>query len=343
MQIETKILREYRGVSSSRDLQHALAAFADGQHGVVARRQLLKVGFSEDQVDRLRAARRLQNVHLGVYAVGHRLMTARSWWMAGVLASGPDAQLSHRSCGALTNIRRTSITYVEVTVPQRRGTVAGVRTYVSGRLQPQDCDEIDGIPCTSLARTLLDLAAILPRREVERACDEAEVQRLFDLRAVEDVLERSRGCRGTATLARGPARARDRDDADAPRPGGAHARRARSCGRATPARSTSTSSASNGDRAGGRLPLAPRAARARNRRRALSLHPAPDRTRSTQGGRPRAGGVPRPARHVAPGRARPGRRGVDGARSARGLSTPYGDRDEDPPRIPRCFFVSDRR
>ena len=200
MEIETKILRECRGVSSSRGLQHALAAFADGQHGVVARRQLLTVGFSEDQVDRLRAARRLHNVHLGVYAVGHRLMTARSWWMAGVLASGPDARLSHRSCGALTNVRRTSIAYVEVTVPQRRGTVDGVRTYVSARLQSQDCDEIDGIPCTSLARTLLDLAAILPRREVERACDEAEVQRLFDLRALEDVLDRSCGCRGVANL-----------------------------------------------------------------------------------------------------------------------------------------------
>jgi hypothetical protein len=200
MEIETKILREYRGVSSSRGLQHALAALAHGQHGVVARRQLLKLGFSEDQVDRMRAARRLQNVHLGVYAVGHRLLSARSWWMAGVLASGPDARLSHRSCGALTNVRRTSITYVEVTVPQRRGIVEGVRTYVSGRLQPQDCDEIDGIPCTSVARTLLDLAVILPRREVERACDEAEVQRLFDLRAVEDVLDRSRGCRGVTTL-----------------------------------------------------------------------------------------------------------------------------------------------
>ncbi|MDX6679379.1 MAG: hypothetical protein QOE31_3431 [Solirubrobacteraceae bacterium] len=131
---------------------------------------------------------RLEACNLGVYAVGHRLTSARSWWMAGVLASGPDAQLSHRSCAALTNVRRTSITYVEVTVPQRRGSVDGVRTYVSARLQPQDCDEIDDIPCTSLARTLLDLAAILPRREVERACDEAEVQRLFDLRALEDVL-----------------------------------------------------------------------------------------------------------------------------------------------------------
>lgn len=120
--------------------------------------------------------------------------------MAAVLARGPDARLSHRSCAALMNVRRTWITYVEVTVPQRRRRIDGVRTYISARLGPQDRHEIDGIPCTSLARTLLDLAAILPRREVERACDEAEVQQRFDLRAIEDVLERSHGCRGTATL-----------------------------------------------------------------------------------------------------------------------------------------------
>ncbi len=120
--------------------------------------------------------------------------------MAGVLACGPGALLSHRSCAALAGIRRTSITYVEVIVPSRRGRIDGVRPHICRGIEPQDRTVIEGIPCTSLARTLLDLAAVLPRREVERACDEAEVQRLFDLAAIEDMLERSRGCRGTTTL-----------------------------------------------------------------------------------------------------------------------------------------------
>jgi predicted transcriptional regulator of viral defense system len=200
MQIETNDSRDMRGVSSSRSRGGALAARAAAQHGVVAFGDLLELGYSSDQIQRLADARRLHRVHKGVYAVGHRLLSARGRWMAAVLARGPDALLSRRSCAALRSIRRTSISYVEVTVSSQRAPIDGVRTYVSGGLQPQDRDEIDGIPCTSLARTLLDLAAILPRREVERACDEAETQELFDLKAIEDVLARSRGCRGTATL-----------------------------------------------------------------------------------------------------------------------------------------------
>jgi len=148
----------------------------------------------------MRASRRLHDVHRGVYAVGHRLLSARGHWLAAVLASGPDALLRHRSCAALTNIRRTSLSYVEVIVPARRGRIAGVRAYIRPDLAPQDRHRIDGIPCTSLARTLLDLATVLPRRGVEHACDEAEVQEVFDLRAIEDVLERSRGCHGAPLL-----------------------------------------------------------------------------------------------------------------------------------------------
>jgi len=200
VEIETNAFRDERGVSSSRLRGRALAARAASQHGVVSRRQLRQVGFSDDQVDRMAAAHRLHRVHQGVYAVGHNVLSVRGRWMAAVLARGPDALLSHRSCAALSNLRRTSPAYVEVTVPSQRAPIAGVRTYVNSRLEPQDGTEIDGIRCTSLARTLLDLAAVLPRRGVERACDEAEVQEVFDLAAIEDVLQRSHGCRGVTTL-----------------------------------------------------------------------------------------------------------------------------------------------
>jgi hypothetical protein len=189
-----------RPLSDTERRERALAERASGQHGVVARRELLELGFSRDQIKRMRAVRRLHAVHRGVYAVGHGVLSARGHWMAAVLACGPDALLGHRSCAALAGVRRTAISYVEVIVPARRGQIDGVRAYIRPDLAPQDRHEIDGIPCTSLARTLLDLAAILPRREIERACDEAEVQRLFDLRAIEDVLERSPGCHGAPLL-----------------------------------------------------------------------------------------------------------------------------------------------
>jgi hypothetical protein len=200
MEIEVHKSGDTRPVCASRQRHLALTDRATRQHGVVARRQLLAMGFSADQIKRMRASGRLLVVHPGVYAVGHGALTTRGRWMAAVLACGPGARLSHRSCAALLQLRRTSLAYVEVTVPSRRRPIAGIRLYVSGRLQAQDRDEIDGIPCTSIARTLLDLAAILPRRDVERACDEAEVRELFDLAALDDVLSRSRGCRGAATL-----------------------------------------------------------------------------------------------------------------------------------------------
>jgi hypothetical protein len=189
-----------RTQSSSQRRLLALAELAGMQHGVVARRQLLALGFSRDQIARLRAARRLHVVHRGVYAVGHRVISVKARWLAAVLACGPGALLSHRSAAALWQLRRSSLSYVEVIVPSRRGRIEGVRAYISTRVQPQDRDTVDAIPCTSLALTLLSLAAVSPRRAVERACDEAEIQERFDLVAIDDVLERSRGCRGAPLL-----------------------------------------------------------------------------------------------------------------------------------------------
>jgi hypothetical protein len=60
---------------------------------------------------------------------------------------------------------------------------------------------VDSIPCTALARTLLDLAEVVDRRGVKKAVDQAEVLRIFDLRATDDVLSRASGRRGAAVLA----------------------------------------------------------------------------------------------------------------------------------------------
>jgi uncharacterized protein DUF559 len=61
--------------------------------------------------------------------------------------------------------------------------------------------EVNGVPCTSVGRTLLDLAEVVGRRAVERALDQAEVLRILDARAVDDLLARSPGRRGTPVLA----------------------------------------------------------------------------------------------------------------------------------------------
>src|SRR4051794_35594732 len=186
----------------------AIAKLAGRQHGVVARDQLRDLGFGAKAIDHRVARGRLHVIHRGVYAVGHRSLSPRGRWMAAVLACGPDAVLSHRSAAALWGIRPTSRPVIEVTVPRRGGrNREGVHRVRS--LHPEDCAVVDGIPVTSIARTLLDLAEVVTRRELERALEEAERKRLFDLRAVERLLRRSRGRRGVKPLRTALAEYRD--------------------------------------------------------------------------------------------------------------------------------------
>jgi very-short-patch-repair endonuclease len=63
-----------------------------------------------------------------------------------------------------------------------------------------DVTSVNAIPCTTVARTLLDLADVVNRRTLERVCDQAEVMRIFDGRALEQVLARAAGRRGTPIL-----------------------------------------------------------------------------------------------------------------------------------------------
>jgi hypothetical protein len=60
----------------------------------------------------------------------------------------------------------------------------------------------DGIPVTSVARTLLDLSAVVKAPDLATAIDRAERSRIFDLTAVVDVLDRANGRRGAGALRR---------------------------------------------------------------------------------------------------------------------------------------------
>jgi predicted transcriptional regulator of viral defense system len=178
-----------------------ISRLAERQHGVVSLPQLQFLGLSARAVRDRVAAGRLTRIHRGVYAVGHGRLTIRGYWMAAVLAYGPNAVLSHRSAAALHGIRPDNRAKADVTLPSRSARPRpGIQVHASTTLQPADVTEIDGIPCTSLARTLLDLAEVIDRQGVERAVTQAEVNRVFDLRAVEEVLSRAAGRRGAGVL-----------------------------------------------------------------------------------------------------------------------------------------------
>src|SRR5207302_272317 len=181
-------------LGASPDLE--LAALAARQHGVVSHRQLIEIGLGRGAIERRVAAGRLHRVHRGVYAVGHPAIGGRGRWMAAVLRYAPGAVLSHRDAAALHGLRPNSRRDIDVTALARRRQIAGITLHQVRSLHLDDCAQVDGIPVTSIARTLFDLAEPLRRRDLARVFDEAERLRIFDLRAVEEVCERNRGRRG---------------------------------------------------------------------------------------------------------------------------------------------------
>ncbi len=183
--------------------ERAIAPLARLQHGVVARRQLVELGFGPDAIDRRIARGRLHLLHRGVYAVGHTSLTQRGRWMAAVLALGPEALLSHRPGGALWRVvgMRGPI---EVTVPgnggrRRHGPIV---VHTSSCLHPANIAVHDRIPVTAVPRTLLDLATTLSRTQLSRAFEEADRLGLIERSALLAALERNAGHQGAGALAR---------------------------------------------------------------------------------------------------------------------------------------------
>ncbi|MEA2330405.1 MAG: hypothetical protein QOH58_543 [Thermoleophilaceae bacterium] len=168
---------------------------------MVALSQLRALGLSKSGVAERAKAGRLHRIHRGVYAVGHPRLTKPGRWMAAVLACGPRAVLSHRSAAGLWGLRPDNRPNTDVSLPLPSARPrAGLDVHATTTLRPEDTTSRDGIPCTTVARTLLDLADVVPPRTVERAVEQAEMLRLFDMRAVEEILTHANGRRGAAVL-----------------------------------------------------------------------------------------------------------------------------------------------
>jgi very-short-patch-repair endonuclease len=180
----------------------ALAVLASGQHGVVSRRQLVELGFGRQAIQRRLQAGRLTRLHPGVYAVGHWALTAASRDLAAVFACGPQALLSHRAAGARLGLLRPGSGPIDVTARRGCKPKPGIAVHETRLIHPDDRDELVGIPITSVARTIVDLADVLADRPLVAVVNEAEVLRVFDLTAIEQTLARLPGRRGSGRLRR---------------------------------------------------------------------------------------------------------------------------------------------
>jgi very-short-patch-repair endonuclease len=180
-------------------------SLAQGQHGVVSRRQLLELGLDRDAIQRRLSSGRLHRVWRGVYAVGRPQLTRRGEWMAAVISCGPDAHLSHGAAAALWGIRAEGTRtepgrIIDVTVPTRvtrRRT--GIRRHRRG-LPAVDLTSRDGIRVTSPIRTLMDLASYVQRARLEAAINDADKLGLVDPETLRSALDERAGSPGAALL-----------------------------------------------------------------------------------------------------------------------------------------------
>jgi very-short-patch-repair endonuclease len=178
-----------------------ISELAGRQHGVVARRQLLALGISKRALDGRLADHRLVPLYLGVYAVGHRVLTPQGYRHAAVLACGPSALLSHKTAAAVWELLATAQTRVDVTVPgTSRRSHKGICLHRTRALDAEDTAEMDGIPITSVARTIVDLGSILNPQRHLRVLEQAERAGILNLPAINRAIERHPTRQGTRAL-----------------------------------------------------------------------------------------------------------------------------------------------
>src|SRR6218665_714130 len=139
----------------------AISRLASARHGVLTLAELEAIGLSPRAVRHRAASGRLRRVHQGVYACGG--LTRHGRWMAAVVASGHGALLSHRSDAALWGLETGEGGGADVTVPGSAHRRPGIALHSRGAVDPADIATHEGIPCTSVARTLVDYAATVDR------------------------------------------------------------------------------------------------------------------------------------------------------------------------------------
>lgn len=182
-------------------LDATIAALATRQHGVVGLWQLTAIGLTDSAVRHRAAAGRLHRIHRGVYAVGHRDLSRNGRWLAAVLAHGPDAVLSHWDAAALWSLRPVARSAVHVTVAASgRRSNAAIQVHNVRGLHPGDLTRVNGIPVTSVERTLLDLAEVATPQELRLALEAADRRERLDTREIEAMIARNPGRHGIAPL-----------------------------------------------------------------------------------------------------------------------------------------------
>jgi predicted transcriptional regulator of viral defense system len=180
--------------------EEALVALALAQHDVFTTGQLDAIGLSARAVQHRAGRSKLHRLYHGVYSlVPRELLTSNGHRMAAVLACGEGAALSHQAAAEHLGLMTSSRTHFDVTVPTRGGRRrSGIQIHRSSTFRPDvDVTLVDGIPTTTVDRTIFDLADVLSPRRVERVLDEAAYLEVLDVARLDEQMEHNQG-RGRA-------------------------------------------------------------------------------------------------------------------------------------------------
>jgi very-short-patch-repair endonuclease len=179
-----------------------IARLAARQRGVVTRAQLRAAGLSDPAIRHRHETGRLHRFTAGTYLVGHTAAAALAHETAALLGCGPDALLSHQSAAALWGIEERAPA-VHVTVPRSGPSrPPGVQVHRVRALAATERRRRAGLPVTSPARTLLDLAGVLDAERLDSALERARAARLVTPAEVLAAIERTPRRRGSGTLRR---------------------------------------------------------------------------------------------------------------------------------------------
>ena len=189
-----------RGISNHARIGSAVADVARGQEGLVTRQQLETGGISTRRIDGWVKDGRIHHVFRTVFVLGHPTVGPRARMRAAVLAC-PGAVISHRSAAALLGLREVAPVVIDVIPPVEHGRkIDGIKAHRVPFPGPTEVRTAYGIPCTTVARAIVDLAGTHGIDKLREAVAMAAYGKRLDIAAVEAVLDNGPRRRGAPAL-----------------------------------------------------------------------------------------------------------------------------------------------
>jgi hypothetical protein len=174
---------------------------AAARHNVITTEQLVALDLSHSDIGYRVGVRRLHRKYPEVYAVGRPDLPLNGVFLAAVWACGPEAKLSFFSALRKWELRGGGTYRIDVTAPRSIKPKKGIRLHRPRSLDDVETTELEGIPITTVAQTLLDVAAPVHGMNMGKLLHEAIGQQQFDLRAISAVLARNPTAPGARRLA----------------------------------------------------------------------------------------------------------------------------------------------